>query len=134
MDIETAKKIMSRRGEFQELHTAATLIYPGRFRDTLISECGESAVEALETWHRRQIRESHPDGHFDNARRFYPSTDERRSCCDGIREPSRAWPNSFNVHCRSLEHAAELHDVEPEDVRRAAFAAIRLMVTGSRPQ
>lgn len=73
--------------------------------------------EAYTCWRRRQDRHQHPAGKFDNAKRWWPSAEERCDCCNAIREPSRTWPNSLNKHCRSVEHIAALHDVEPSQLR-----------------
>ncbi|WP_157943479.1 hypothetical protein [Pseudomonas orientalis] len=62
------------------------------------------------------LREIHPEGEFDNARRWYPS--ERCECCDYIRTPSRAHPFSLMVHARTLEHVACQNDANIEDVKR----------------
>ncbi len=65
----------------------------------------------------RQKRESHPEGSFDNAQRFWPSDEERRDCCDDIRPPSRTYPFSLIKHCRSAEHVANLFGVDVTDLR-----------------
>jgi len=59
----------------------------------------------------RQSRRKHPEGHFDNAGRWYPSKDERRECCRLIRAPSRAYPYSLMLHCRTARHVARLCNV-----------------------
>ena len=66
----------------------------------------------------RQARESHPKGEFDNAQRFYPSQQERQDGCDYIRRPSRTWPFSLMTHCRSIEHVANLYNVDVTELRR----------------
>lgn len=70
----------------------------------------------------RQARKSHPDGSFDDAQRWDPSATEHRDCCRSIREPSRAYPYSLMVHCRTAEHVSNLFGVSVADVRRVAFA------------
>ena len=65
----------------------------------------------------RQKRESHPEGSFDNAQRFYPSQQERQDCCDYIRPPSRTYPFSLIKHCRSAEHVANLYGVDVTELR-----------------
>jgi hypothetical protein len=65
-------------------------------------------------------RSKHPDGTFDKAGRFYPSADEMQPCCAYIRTPSRAYPYSYMVHCRTAEHVAHRYNVSVQDVRRAA--------------
>lgn len=78
--------------------------------------------EAAREYVARQDRKEHPGGSFDKAGRWYPSKKERCECCDYIRTPSRAWPNSLIKHCRSVEHVANLYDVGVKDLRRAARA------------
>ena len=65
----------------------------------------------------RQARESHPKGEFDNAQRFYPSQQEHQDCCDDIRPPSRTYPFSLIKHCRSIEHVANLFEVDVTELR-----------------
>ncbi len=74
-------------------------------------------VMAAEEYLARKERSAHPDGSFDRASRWYPSDDEWQDCCAGIREPSRAWPYSLMVHCRTLVHVANLYDVDEADLR-----------------
>lgn len=56
----------------------------------------------------RKTRNSHPDGTFDNGGRWYPSESEHCPCCESIRGPSRNWPYSLMVHCRSKKHIKNL--------------------------
>lgn len=65
----------------------------------------------------RRDRKEHPDGTFDTAKRWYPSDKERQDCCDAIRSPTRNWPYSYVLHCRTLPHVAKLFDVTPEEIR-----------------
>ena len=74
---------------------------------------------AAKEYIQRQNREVHPEGTFDKAGRWYPNTDEECSCCANIRTPSRAYPLSYNKHCRSLQHVANLYDVEVKALRKA---------------
>lgn len=67
----------------------------------------------------RKDRTSHPDGTFDKAGRFYPSDSETCSCCSGLRSPSRAYPYSLMLHCRTIKHVAHLHGVSPTELRKA---------------
>lgn len=52
----------------------------------------------------RKERMTHPDGKFDNGGRWYPAVGEKCDCCRSIREPSRAYPYSLMVHCRTKVH------------------------------
>lgn len=67
-------------------------------------------------------RVTNPKGRFDRAGRFYPASSELCACCKAIRPPSAAWPYSLMVHCRTAEHVAARHGVDPSDVRRQARA------------
>lgn len=68
---------------------------------------------AYQEYIQRQRRESHPAGKFDRGGRWYPSDEERQSCCSVIRSPSRSWPWSLMTHCRTVEHVARLFGIEP---------------------
>jgi hypothetical protein len=67
----------------------------------------------------RQRRAADPQGTFDSGGRWYPYG-EYRDCCDRIRSPSRNWPYSLMLHCRTAKHVAALFSVPERDVRRAA--------------
>jgi hypothetical protein len=49
-------------------------------------------------------RKARPEGTFDNANRFYLKTTFK--CCEGLREPSRAYPWSQMVHAKTAIHVA----------------------------
>lgn len=51
-----------------------------------------------------QVRSRHPHGSFDTAGRWYP--DNELECCQAIRSPSRTWPHSLLLHCRTATHVA----------------------------
>jgi len=76
--------------------------------------------EALIEYLQRRDRESDPEGKFDRAGRWYPSDEECQDCCASIRSPSRKWPYSLLVHCRSLRHVAHLYGVDEKELRRYA--------------
>jgi len=80
---------------------------------------------AVQVYRARQSRSAHPAGHFDKAGRWYPDSLETCPCCASIRTPSRAWPNSLNKHCRSIEHIANLCKVDPSALRKAIRQAQR---------
>ena len=67
----------------------------------------------------RRLRSS-PIGREDAAGRWYPADEEKQECCSGLRDPSRAWPNSLKKHCCSAKHVARLFDVDELELRRAA--------------
>jgi hypothetical protein len=73
---------------------------------------------AAQIYISRRERSSHSDGSFDKAQRFYPDDDEEQSCCDCIRRPSRGYPYSFMVHCRTLGHVCAILRVEEPAVRQ----------------
>jgi hypothetical protein len=56
-----------------------------------------------------------PEGKRDNAGRFYP--DNRCACCQHIRTPSRAFPDSLKTHVKSAVHIASVYEVEPTDLK-----------------
>ena len=60
-------------------------------------------------------RHIHPDGEFDKAGRWYPTT--YYPCCETIRSPSRSYPYSHMVHCRTAAHVAHKYGVIVKDVR-----------------
>ena len=82
----------------------------------------ERLLLAAKEYKARQERRHHPAGEFDNGGRWYPAKEERQACCEGIRSPSRAWPMSYNRHCRSVQHVASLYGVDPTELRRAVRA------------
>jgi len=49
-------------------------------------------------------RRANPAGTFDAGGRWYPT--QELACCGSIRTPSRSWPYSYLVHCRTLAHIA----------------------------
>jgi len=61
------------------------------------------------TYYRRKNRLDHPKGKFDSAGRWYPAEEEERDCCAHIRRPSRAYPYSLLVHCRTKKHIRQLY-------------------------
>lgn len=78
---------------------------------------------AVQAYLNRQARTTHPAGKFDKGGRWYPSEDEYCDCCRSIRTPSRAWPYSLMVHCRTMEHIAHLYNVDLRELRRAVRQA-----------
>jgi hypothetical protein len=97
----------------------------------------KQAVSAL--YDLRQARKSHPEGEFDKAGRWYPSA---REDADGdgssTRSPTRAWPYSYMLRCRTRQHCAVLvtralagHDVPADAARVVAPADWRGVVVDS---
>lgn len=63
------------------------------------------ALMAASVYISRKYLRTDPHGRFDRAGRWYPSDlMEWADCCGKIRYPSRKWPFSYMVHCRSLTH------------------------------
>jgi hypothetical protein len=75
---------------------------------------------ALATLTARKNREAHPDGSFDKQGRWYPSDSEKQACCSSIRTPSRSFPYSYMVHCRTTQHVAALHGVSASELASLA--------------
>lgn len=75
-------------------------------------------LEAAQEYLDLQSRAKHPEGYFDNAKRWYP--DEPCPCCQFVREPTRSWPFSLMVHCRTAEHVAFKHGLDALALKRAA--------------
>jgi hypothetical protein len=61
-----------------------------------------STIEAVAAYIALSNRVANPEGSFDKQKRWYP--DARCSCCATIRSPSKSWPYSLLVHCRTSEH------------------------------
>lgn len=75
---------------------------------------------AVATYIHRQNRSENPSGKFDSAGRWYPSDAEQHACCNAIRSPSRHWPYSLMLHCRTAEHIAHVYDVDAKSIRAEA--------------
>lgn len=71
----------------------------------------EAAYNALTTHCRRAARIEHPEGTMDNAGRFYPKGLDA-TVHMGVRSPSRAWPYSYMLRCRTLEHCELIYDAD----------------------
>ena len=85
------------------------------------SPVNPNELAAVITVIARRNRTAHPQGRFDNAKRWYPS--ELLECCRGIREPSRALPFSLMTHCRTIEHIAREYHCDPVRLKRLVRAA-----------
>ena len=75
---------------------------------------------AVVTYRARQERREHPEGRRDNGGRWRPTENERQECCNGVRSPTRAWPWSLMLHCRTAQHIANLYGVDASELRKAA--------------
>lgn len=74
----------------------------------------DAALEYID----RKNRDVHPSGDFDNAGRWEPNGEEWCECCSYIRSPSRSYPFSLIVHCRTVGHIAQLYKVDKSDLRK----------------
>jgi hypothetical protein len=83
-----------------------------------------AALKAALCYIDRQARREHPSGRFDNAKRWYPDASEKSPSVIAAREPSRAFPNSYNTAARSLKHCAWLHGAD-ETITRDVVALLR---------
>ena len=79
----------------------------------------EKVAEAARRYLTLKSRTAHPHGTFDQKGRWYPSNEERQSCCHHISGPTRSYPYSLMVHCRTVEHVANTYGVDPRELRRA---------------
>jgi len=71
----------------------------------------------------RRERRTHPNGHTDKGGRWYPSDAESQPCCRGVRGPTRSFPWSLMLHCRTLKHVASLYGVDEADLQKAGRKA-----------
>ena len=74
---------------------------------------------ATQAYLRRKSRAEHPEGSFDKQGRWWPSAQEHQDCCAHIRSPTRSYPYSLMLHCRTAEHVANLHGVTVDAMRQA---------------
>lgn len=81
----------------------------------LTSEQFHPAFAALLRYERRQARIEHPSGSFDKAKRWYPSGRDE-DVIDFGRSPSRSYPNSYNLACRSLAHCERYEEADHQVV------------------
>ena len=79
---------------------------------------------------KRRERQSHPEGHFDKAGRWY-SEGRDAEAMTVCRLPSRAWPLSEMHACRALSHCARYFDADELTTRRITNA-IEHLVSGKK--
>jgi len=77
-------------------------------------------LAAITEYISRQERRSNPQGSFGNHKRWHPSVQETCECCESVRSPSRAFPYSLMLHCRTAKHVANLYGVDEKELRREA--------------
>jgi hypothetical protein len=75
----------------------------------------DQELDAAREYRALRDRETNPVGAFDQAGRWYPT----HACECAVRAPSRAWPYSYLVHCRTADHVAKVRGVTRANVLRA---------------
>jgi hypothetical protein len=85
-------------------------------------ENSDTIVQAAQEYIARRDRKKNPRGEFDRGGRWYAAKEELRKCCRPIRSPSRRFPYSELLHCRTAKHVAHLFDVDEHELKRAARA------------
>ena len=83
---------------------------------------------AVQCYLDRRALITHPRGTVDAGGRWHPDATERQECCRRIRPPSRAWPWSLMLHCRTARHIANLYNVDPQVLRQAIRQAQKAQV------
>jgi hypothetical protein len=89
-----------------------------------------------QVYEARRDRLAHPEGEFDSGGRWHPS---EREDADGdgscTRRPSRAWPYSYLLRCRTRQHCAALvqRGLAGLDVPPDVADAVRPQLTAVRP-
>ena len=87
------------------------MIHPATESKAQRVEAALSTVNALvrQLYALRRSRTTNPEGNFDKAGRWYPSEREDQSG-DGTRgrSPSRAYPYSYMLRCRTRQHCKVL--------------------------
>ena len=93
-----------------------------------------TAVTALARYERRRLRIEHPKGAFDNAGRWYPRDRDAEVLDETLREPSRAWPQSYNKGCRALAHCERYEGADHDAVLYVRRTLKRLGVEATAPE
>lgn len=62
----------------------------------------------LNKFAREYAKIRYPSGKKDNGGRWYPNEEEICDCCSYVRRPSRSFPWSLYVHCKSIKHTKNL--------------------------
>lgn len=81
--------------------------------------------EAATEFQARRTRQANPNGSFDRHGRWYPKDSEKCPICSEIRNPSKRWPYTLLLHCRTATHVAARAGLQPLEVKRAARAMAR---------
>lgn len=73
----------------------------------------EPLVRAAAQYLLRRDRIEHPEGAADNGGRWYPADETETELVAGrIRAPSRRWPWSYMLACRTLRHCCALQGLK----------------------
>jgi len=78
--------------------------------------------KAIDEFKALQSREKNPVGSFDSAGRWYPDESEKCEFCDSTRSPSRSYPYSLLLHCRTLKHICSKYELDYSEVKKAMNA------------
>ena len=78
-------------------------------------------LQAASLYLIRRDRLGHPDGYFDEKGRWYAHGQDAAVMAP-CRSPSRNWPYSEMLSCRTLKHCARYYDADTRLTRRAARA------------
>lgn len=62
-----------------------------------------------------------PSGQTDKGGRWYPDEDEKASCCEKVRYPSRSFPWSLWKHCHTAKHIRTLIQERPSPTEKEAL-------------
>lgn len=77
----------------------------------------ERVREAATLYQNRKARLAHPEGKWNNGL-WFPTGSEVQPCCQHIAEPTKDYPYSLMLHCRTLPHICNLKRVLAKDVRQ----------------
>ncbi len=81
-----------------------------------LSDYSESEVKTGHKVLALKARLIHPDGSFDNKKRWHPDVETESSKC--IRTPSASFPFSKMTHCRTSKYQAQLAGLELKRVNQ----------------
>ena len=91
-------------------------------------------VQAAILFIKRKERLAHPEGATDRGGRWYPKDrDEEVFPAHAYRSPSRSWPWSYMVACRTAAQCARYHDVEDVKAVRRIARGIEAEWDGKEP-
>lgn len=90
----------------------------------------DSHADVAELLASRRAKASVPDGYRDTSGRWWPSKQEEAVCCQHIRRPSQAWPNSLRRHCCTRQHLEHLAAVREQMHRFAGKLTERAVSLG----